>query len=143
MNRREVLRTAAVGLGSVALLPLASSSFETLALAGSGSWKAVADAAAHCIKVGEVCAKHCEEMIAKGSKDMQACHTTVMDMLAACGAMQKLAAQGSKHAPAFAKACSAVLADCIKACEPHKDMKECLDCATACKECEKACANAA
>lgn len=143
MNRRDVVRATLIAVGSASLGSVASTTFAAKSVAAPGAWKEVADTAAHCLKVGLACAAHCEEQLKAGNKDMAACHATVVDMLAACEAMQKLAVRGSKHAATFAKACAAVCADCIKACEPHAKMQECADCAAACKDCEKACLKAA
>lgn len=144
MNRRDAVRTTLTTLSVVSLGAAISSSFGGTALAAPGVLKDVADTAALCLKAGMACAAHCEEQLKKGNKEMANCHTAVTDMMAACEAMQKLAARGSKHAPAFAKATAAACADCIKACEVHaKHMPECADCVAACKECEKACLKAA
>jgi Cys-rich four helix bundle protein (predicted Tat secretion target) len=140
MNRRELLGASVATLGGAALL----ASTRATAAAARGSNADLVDTTSHCLKVGLECAAHCDEMLGMGNKDMAACRASVTDMLAACEALQRLAARGSKHTKAFAKNCAAICADCAKACEPHaKTMDVCKTCMDACKECEKACNAAA
>jgi Cys-rich four helix bundle protein (predicted Tat secretion target) len=138
MNRRELVSVAAATGTALAFGRLALEASPALA-AGPVAQK-IADAAAHCIATGLACIEHCRGELAKGNKVMAECQANVLDTVAACEALQKLALADSKHLPAFAKACADICADCAKVCEQHAaHMEPCKACMESCKACEKAC----
>ena len=141
MERRQLI------FGSMATVAASASLNHLGNLLGSGEAFASTNndkllaTTAKCITAGLECINLCRKELAKGDKAMAECLGTVTDMLAACEALQKLAANESPHLAAMAKVCQKTLQDCAKSCEPHaKHMSECRACMEACRECEKACA---
>lgn len=80
-------------------------------------------------------------LLAQGDKEMASCAQSVSELLATCGALMKLASQGSKFTPALVKVTADVCASCETQCRKyenkHAECKACADACTAClKECE-------
>lgn len=98
------------------------------------------DAAAGCIKSGQICSNHCVDLVKAGDTSIARCLETVSEMLASCTALAQLASFQSPHLPAFAKVCISICEDCEKECRKHEDKHAaCRNCAESCKECIAAC----
>lgn len=107
---------------------------------GSGRYKALQSAAATCVADGEVCLAHCLRLLANGDKAMGDCAKGVNQMLALCGALQSLAAQGAALTPAAAKVALDACRQCADSCKPHVEHHaECKACHDSCLECIKQC----
>src|SRR4051812_5510074 len=102
MDRREL----AFGAASAAFMGLAASLTTAPPALAAGAWDKVVDLAARCITKGLACEAHCQMAFNKGDKSMAECHAAVRETLVACDATMRLAAYGSKHAKAYAKACA-------------------------------------
>jgi Cys-rich four helix bundle protein (predicted Tat secretion target) len=70
---------------------------------------------------------------------MAGCTNSFYQMIAACGALQTLAAVNSPHVPAFAKVVAQMCEDCQKECEKFPDVAECKACGDSCKACAGEC----
>lgn len=101
-------------------------------------------ATAACSTTGEACLAHCLVLLGQGDKEMAGCATSVNQLLAACGALHKLAGQGSPYTAPFAGLVGRMCDDCEKECRKHAGKHaECKACADACADCVKACKAAA
>lgn len=147
MNRRHLLRSSALlpaaGLtlvGMAGCAPMARAPQPPQAGAASADLIA---ATGVCITRGETCLTHCVEMLGRGESAMAECAATVRQTLAACTALQKLAAQRSVHTARMAAVVARICDDCEQACRKHPDMPECVACADACADCAQACRKAA
>ena len=100
---------------------------------------ALVRSAGDCGITGEICQAHCQAMLATGDTSLAACSASVNEMMAGCSALMQLAASNSKHLPAMAKLCSAILRDCKAACDKHSEHDECKACSKACAECIEEC----
>jgi Cys-rich four helix bundle protein (predicted Tat secretion target) len=107
---------------------------------GGGKNKALIDSSAACVTTGEACLAHCLVLLGQGEKEMAACATSVNQLLAVCGALHRLAAQGASQLVAFAKVAASVCEECEKECRKHeKKHAECKACGDACADCAKNC----
>jgi Cys-rich four helix bundle protein (predicted Tat secretion target) len=101
---------------------------------------ALIDAAAECVKAGEICQEHCFTHLRAGDKSMAKCSETVSTMLPMCRALEELAIQGSPHLKAHAAVCARVCRDCEAACKVHASHHEaCKRCMETCQRCAAAC----
>jgi Cys-rich four helix bundle protein (predicted Tat secretion target) len=100
--------------------------------------KALVGAASECVSKGEVCLSHCLDLMATGDKSMGACAKTVNEMLAVCGAVRALAAQGAPALSKLAGVCLDVCKRCETECQKHAH-SQCKDCAAACAACQAEC----
>jgi len=107
-------------------------------LAGVANKPLVATAS-DCLGKGQICLSHCLDMLASGDKSMAACSKTANEMLAVCGAMLSLAAQGAPSIPKFAAVCLDVCRRCEAECRKHIQHTPCKDCAAACAACQVEC----
>lgn len=147
MNRREVLGTlAAVSVAGFASQARSEHEHEHHANDASAptptvkSYEAVRAAAAGCVSKGQVCLAHCIRLLSQGETSMDKCAVAVNQMLALCGALQNLAAQGSQLTPALAKVALDGCTQCAEACKPHiEHHAECNACYESCQECIKQC----
>jgi len=143
MNRRQfVLASAssvAVGISSRALAQGAAQH----GAASAGPWvknAALVDAAAECVKAGEVCREHCLTLLRTGDESMAKCSETVSTMLPMCRALEALAIQGSPYLKAQAALCAKACRDCEAACKVHANHHEtCKRCMETCQRCAAAC----
>lgn len=101
-------------------------------------------AANDCVAAGNACTAHCLAEFSEGRTGLAACAARVEELVASCGALAKLAAQGSEHLPAFAAVAAAICESCEKECRRHAEMHDaCRRCAEACVTCKKHCERAA
>lgn len=102
-------------------------------------FKALQEACGHCVGTANDCLRHCIGMLAMKDFSMTGCINTAYQVVAACGALQALAAVNSPQVTAFAKATAEICAACQKECEKYPDVAECKACAASCKACGEEC----
>jgi len=134
MNRRQVLS----GVGLLAAAATTVEQARSQSSAGVAN-KALVATASDCVSKGQLCLSHCLDMLATGDKSMGACAKTAHEMLAVCGAMVSLAAQGAPSVAKFAAVCLDVCRCCEAECRKHAQHTPCKDCATACAACQVEC----
>lgn len=142
MDRREMLQSAAAfTLAAVAASASAADDHSHHMGHGGGSkYQPLIAATGDCIAKGEACLAHCLMLLGDGDKAMADCAKSVNQMLALCGALQKLAAQGSTLTPALAKVALDACTACEKECKKHEGKHaECKACRESCTECIKQC----
>ena len=133
MNRRQVLS----GVGFLAAAATTVEQGRSQGSAGVAN-KALIATASECVGKGEICLSHCLEMLGTGDKSMAACAKTVNEMLAVCGALLSLAAQGVPSLSKLASVALDVCKRCEAECRKHAH-KPCTDCAAACAACAAEC----
>jgi Cys-rich four helix bundle protein (predicted Tat secretion target) len=102
-------------------------------------YKALEEATAHCVATGNDCLRHCLGMYAMKDTSMAGCANSVVPLIAACSALQTLAAINSEHTGHFAKVVALVCRDCQKECEKFPKIAECKTCGESCKACAEEC----
>ncbi len=138
MERRELITVAAaaVALGSAS---------QALAQGAGGAsmhppkYKALEESSSRCVATGNDCLRHCLGMLAMKDVSMAACTDSAYQLVAACTALQSLAAVNSSHLPAFAKAVGEICTACQTECEKFPAIAECKACGDACKACAAEC----
>ncbi len=143
MKRREVMAASGTvmlaALSTTALAQAKPQAHDHAHMHG-GANAALISAAADCVVKGQACLAHCLVLLADGDKAMGGCAKSVNQMLAACGALQNLAAQQSALLPAMAKVALEACQACEKECRQHeKKHAECKACMESCVECAKQC----
>jgi Cys-rich four helix bundle protein (predicted Tat secretion target) len=137
MRRREVI--AAVGG-----IAIAGSLTEAVAQSGGEmhppKYRALEESTSKCVATGEDCLRHCLAMMSMKDTSMAACANMVIQLIAACRALQTLASLNSTFTGAFAKDVSAVCTACEKECGAFYDKYPvCKACGDACKACADDC----
>ncbi len=102
-------------------------------------YKALMEASAKCVSTGNECLRHCFGMLSMNDTSMADCTKASYDLVAACGALEVLAAVNSTFTPALAKTVADVCTACKKECDKFPQYVECTDCGTACKACADEC----
>jgi Cys-rich four helix bundle protein (predicted Tat secretion target) len=151
MNRRELVHVAA--LSGLSMATAASRAADNPAPTQGAGGKHVHEApspyqelvttSSACVRTGDVCLSHCLTLLAEGDTELAACARTVRDTIAACSALQQLAAANSPHVREFAKVVAQVCAGCQAECHKHEQHPVCRDCEKACQDCKQACDKAA
>jgi Cys-rich four helix bundle protein (predicted Tat secretion target) len=137
MKRRELI--AAVGALAVAG-GTTKASAQTPGDMHPAKYKALEESAGKCVATGEDCLRHCLAMMSMKDTSMAACANSVVELIAACRALQTLAAVNSTFTPAFAKTVGAVCATCEQECRKfYAKYTVCKTCADACKTCGDEC----
>lgn len=143
MDRREAVSAvspftlAALSAGSAAL---EDHEHQLHMVSGTARYQAILEAAGACVAKGQACLAHCLVLLGGGDKSLGDCAQAVNQMLAACGALQSLAAQASPLVGSMAKVALDGCKDCQKACRPHAAKHaECKSCMESCAECIKQC----
>ena len=144
MNRRDMIVQTASSMGSLALgasmTGTAMAAEKTPAAAATGKYLQLADTSNQCVTTGLNCISHCQKELAQGNKMMADCLQSVLELVAACETLEKLARFDSVYTKDFAKVTAKICGDCAKLCEKHAGhMEACKKCMEACKNCEKAC----
>ncbi len=97
MERREMLGTlGALTLAGIAAHAHAAEHDHHHHHDGASRFQPLIAATGDCVAKGEACLAHCLVLLGDGDKAMAECAKAVNQMLAVCGALQKLAAQGAK-----------------------------------------------
>ncbi len=143
MERREFIAT----MGMAAALASTSQAFAETGDAPAmhmhsmhpAKYKELQEDCGHCVATANDCLRHCLGMLAMRDYSMTGCINTAYQVVAACGALQALAAVNSPQVPAFAKATAEICAACQKECEKYPDTAECKACAESCKACGEEC----
>lgn len=142
MDRREFIAAA----GTAAALVSTSQAF---AQAGEEpmmhppKYKPLEDACAQCVATGNDCMRHCLGMYAMKDTSMSGCAGAAYQVVAACGALQALAAVNSPHVAAVAKGVEPICKACQTECEKYPKVAVCKACGDSCKACAEECAKAA
>jgi len=103
-------------------------------------YKSLEESSAKCVSTGEDCLRHCLAMMAMKDTSMAACADSIVQLVAACRALQTLAAVNSKFTTAFAKDTAAVCTNCEGECRKFYDKYSvCKACADACRACAAEC----
>ncbi len=154
MERRDFITT--IGAASAALFGMMQSA-RAEDKAGSGheghhaaaqehvhpaKYKALTDAAAKCVVDGENNLRHCFEMVAMKDTTMAECIKLTHDTIAACRALESLAAVNSPFTPAMAKVVEQVCSACKKECDKFLQFAECKAMAESCDACSEQCRKA-
>jgi Cys-rich four helix bundle protein (predicted Tat secretion target) len=151
MQRRDLIE----GAGLIALATLAAQAAAQTAPQtatdphahhhhGAGGPSALTQAANDCVATGDACLAHCLVLLGQGDKDMAGCAQSVNQLLAICGALAKVSAQGGSQLKALARLSANVCEECEQACRKHeKQHAECKACAESCAACAKQCKAAA
>jgi Cys-rich four helix bundle protein (predicted Tat secretion target) len=142
MNRRDMIVQAASSVGTLAMgLSMASSAQAAgKAQAAESKFAKLAETSNKCVTTGLNCINHCQKELAQGNKMMADCLQSVLELVAACETLEKLARYESSYTKDFAKVTAKICGDCAKLCEKHAGhMETCKACMEACRECEKAC----
>jgi Cys-rich four helix bundle protein (predicted Tat secretion target) len=139
MDRREFIAAA----GTVAAVASTSQAFAQMEaeepMMHPPKYKALEDAAAHCVVTGNGCLRHCLGMFAMKDTSMAGCADTAFQLVAACAALTTLAAVNSEHTGHLAKTVAMVCRDCQKECEKYPKVAECKACGESCKACAAEC----
>ncbi len=137
MQRREFITAA----GTVAAVAAASGPVlaEHHDKMHGPKYKALAQLAGHCVATGEDCLRHCYGMFAMKDTSMTDCAKSVSELIAACGALQSLAASNSAFVPDFAKVVEKVCLACKTECDKFPKIAECVACGESCLKCAEEC----
>jgi len=138
-SRRDVLAGAAVaGL----MLPLAGTAHAAMKdhkHHHEAKHAELVDLALVCVGSGEICAKHCIDVMATGDTSLTDCLISVNEMLPMCNALARFAALDAKRLTQLGKVCIDVCKDCADECDKHADKHaECKACGEACLDLVKA-----
>ncbi len=139
MQRREFL--AAAGTAAALAAAANGSAFAEMAAEPMhpAKFKALEESSSHCVASGNDCLRHCFGMLSMKDSSMAGCTDAAYQLVAACGALQTLAAVNSPHTGHFAKVVEMICSDCQKECEKFPDIAECKACGESCKACAAEC----
>ncbi len=102
-------------------------------------YHALMETSAKCVSTGNECLRHCFGMLSMNDTSMAGCTKASYDLVAACGALEVLAAVNSPFTPALAKTVGDVCMACKKECDKFPQYAECKNCGDACKACADEC----
>jgi Cys-rich four helix bundle protein (predicted Tat secretion target) len=138
MERRALIAVAGATAAMLSAGSVLAQTREAVSM-HPAKYKALEDAAGRCVSTGNDCIRHCLGMLAMNDVSMAACNAAAYELVAACVALQTLAAVNSRNLPAFAKAVAAICLVCQKECEKFPHFAECSACAAACTACAEQC----
>lgn len=143
MNRRDLISSA--GVVSTAFLAGAMQAHaESKGHAGHehhhpAKFKSLSESASKCALDGENNVRHCLEMVAMNDTSMAECLKLTYQTIAACRALETLAAVNSTYTPALAKIVEQVCTACKKECDKFLQYEECKAMSEACQNCADEC----
>ena len=139
MERREFMTTLGAAAAVLSAVPALAETAAGVQHMHPPKYKALSDAAGKCVLEGDNCLRHCFGMLTMNDASMAECTTASYDLVAACGALEKLAAVNSTFTPALAKTVADVCLACKKECDRFPQYSECKACGDACKACADEC----
>jgi Cys-rich four helix bundle protein (predicted Tat secretion target) len=143
MERREFVTAFAAAAAAVSASPAFAE--ETAKKADPhahhhpAKYKALMESAAKCVSTGNECLRHCFGMLSMQDSSMADCTKSSYDLVAACGALEVLAAVNSTFTPALAKTVADICLACKKECDKFPQYIECKNCGDACQACADEC----
>jgi Cys-rich four helix bundle protein (predicted Tat secretion target) len=141
MDRREFIAAA----GTAAAIASASQVFAQGMTGGESEdmhppkYKTLEVEALKCVGTGNDCLRHCLSMYKMKDTSMSDCASAAYQLVAACGALNALAAVNSEHTGHLAKAVAMICRDCQKECEKFPRIDVCKACGESCKACAAEC----
>lgn len=144
MDRREAITTvgaAAVAAAAVTTLGAGVASAEQghKGHVQENRNEELVKSASHCAMLAEQCVKVCYDQLEAGDKSMAECGRKLEELIATCNAIEKMAIYNSVNLKEMAKLTAKVCEESENECLKHKDHKQCVDCAKACRECIEQC----
>lgn len=142
MERREFMSAVGALAAAASVTPaLAEEAGKASAAAHMHppKYKSLTDAAGKCVVEGDNCLRHCFGMLSMNDSSMAACTSATFETIAACRALETLAAVNSSNTAAMAKVVEKICIDCKKECDKFPQYKECVDMGAACKACADEC----
>jgi Cys-rich four helix bundle protein (predicted Tat secretion target) len=137
MRRRELI---AAGWGLAVASSLTEADAQSAGEMHAPKYKTLEESTSKCVATGEDCLRHCLGMMSMKDTSMATCANMVVQLIAACRALQTLASVNSTFTASFARDVDAVCAACEKECKKFYDKYTvCKDCADACKACADDC----
>jgi Cys-rich four helix bundle protein (predicted Tat secretion target) len=136
MDRREFIAAAGTLAAAASASPAFAQMEENM---HPPKYEALEKAAAHCVETGNDCLRHCFGMFKMKDTSMANCADSVYQLVAACAALNALAAVNSEHTGHLAKTVAMVCRDCQKECEKFPHIAECKACGESCKACAAEC----
>lgn len=147
MNRREMLTGAAAMLAAVTTgralaadhAHMDHGQMDMQHAHSPNKHQALLSATADCVVKAQLCVQHCLVLLGQGDQEMAACAQSASQVIAACGAMQQLAAADSRHLPQMAKLAMDLCKECEDECRKMDKHPECKACGEACISCYREC----
>lgn len=102
-------------------------------------YQALMKTSADCVSTGNECLRHCFGMLSMNDTSMAGCTRAAYDLVAACAALETLAAVNSPFTQTLAKAVGEVCVACKKECDRFPQNTECNACGDACRACAEEC----
>ena len=140
MERREFMTSV---WASAALLSATPALAQTAATGAQHmhppKYKALSEASGKCALEGDNCLRHCFGMLSMNDSSMAECTKASFDVIAACRALETLAAVNSSFTPALAKTVADICIACKKECDKFPQYAECKACGEACQACADEC----
>ena len=139
MERREFMAKMAAAAAIVSATPALAEESGTMVHHHPPKYKALMESSAKCVSTGNECLRHCFGMLSMNDPSMAACTKASYDLIAACGALETLAAVNSPFTPPLAKTVGDVCLACKKECDKFPQYSECKACGDACQACADEC----
>ena len=143
MERREFVTTLGLAATALSIAPeLARAQPASAGHMHPPKFKALMETSAKCVSTGDECLRHCFGMLSMSDASMAGCTKATFDLVAACRALETLAAVNSSFTPAIAKTVGDVCIACKTECDKFPKIAECAACGEACKNCADECRKA-
>ncbi|OHC75603.1 MAG: hypothetical protein A3G18_00120 [Rhodospirillales bacterium RIFCSPLOWO2_12_FULL_58_28] len=142
VNRRNVLAGAGALIAAATISGKAAAAEPAMGHMdhSANKYQALADAALHCVSMGQACINHCLITFKKGDASLADCARLVEQTIAISQTLAQFAALESPYIAALAKLCIDVCSACEAECRKHADLHvACRNCAESCLMCIKEC----
>ena len=143
MNRRDLISTAGAASATLLATTMMARAEEKASADHDhhhpAKYKALSETAAKCVLDGENNMRHCLAMVAMKDTSMAECLKLTYDTIAACRALESLAAVNSPYTGAIAKVVDQVCTACKKECDKFSQYEECRAMSEACSACATEC----
>lgn len=139
MERREFMTAMGAAATMATISPAFAEEGGAVVHHHPPKYKALMETSAKCVSTGNECLRHCFGMLSMNDSSMAECTKASYDLIAACAALESLAAVNSTFTPAFAKTVGDVCMACKKECDKFPKIAECTACGDACKACADEC----
>jgi len=139
MERREFMTKMAAAAAVVSATSAVAEEGGKMVHHHPPKYKALMESSAKCVSTGNECLRHCFGMLSMNDPSMAECTKASYDLIAACGALETLAAVNSPFTPPLAKTVADVCLACKKECDKFPQYSECKACGDACQACADEC----
>lgn len=139
LNRRNFLSTGGTLAAAAAAGVSLAGDRAAAATLGAAARRQLVTASLACVRTGKACLERSIAALKAGDTTLASCASRVQEMVLSCGALSRLAINGSRQVGPMVEAVREVAAECESECRKHVEHPPFRACAQSCADFVRQC----